>query len=59
MTEEKRKAKTLKGRKFLKRKEPQLIEGPRNTLFLRGTKTSETVSKLMHELVRESSNQLS
>lgn len=50
MTEEKRKAKTLKGRKFLKRKEPQLIEGPRNTLFLRGTKTSETVSKLMHEL---------
>ena len=47
----KRKAKTQKGKKFLAKKEGQLEEGPKLTLFLRGNKTNETVSNFMKDIV--------
>ncbi len=37
----KRKAKTQKGKKYLESKEGSLKEGPKNTLLLRGNKTTE------------------
>lgn len=36
----KRKAKTHKGRKIMDAREPQLIEGPKKSIFMRGKKTS-------------------
>lgn len=49
-----KKAKTHKGRKILAEREAKLEEGPRKTLFLKSTKTSETISKISHELVQKS-----
>ena len=46
-----KKAKSHKGRKILSSREAQLEEGPRKTLFIKSTKTSETISKLGHDLV--------
>ena len=47
----KRKAKTQKGKKYLQSKEGDLEEGVKNTLFLRGNKTSEIVNSFMKDLV--------
>lgn len=47
-----RKAKTHKGRKILAEREAKIEEGPRKTLFLKSTKTSETISKISRELVK-------
>ncbi len=41
-----RKAKTHKGRKFLKKFRAKIKEGPRNVLFLKGTKNSEKNRKV-------------
>lgn len=48
----KRIAKTRKGKKILKMREPQIKEGPKNTLFVKNLKTSEEVSKVMSDLYR-------
>jgi ribosome production factor 2 len=48
---ENKKAKTHKGRKHLDEYLPKLVEGPRKTLFIKGNKTSEVVTKAMHNLV--------
>ena len=47
---ERRKAKTHKGRKILQNRLPKAEEGIRKTLFLKSTKTSETISELMEEI---------
>ena len=47
-----KKAKTHKGRKILAQREAKLEEGPRKTLFLKSTKTSETISKISRDLVK-------
>lgn len=41
----KRKAKTHKGRKILKMREPQIKEGVKKTIFVRNLKSSENVLK--------------
>jgi ribosome production factor 2 len=46
-----KKAKTHRGRKHLDELKPRLIEGPKKTLFIKGNKTSETVTHAMHTLV--------
>jgi hypothetical protein len=46
-----KKAKTHKGRKHLEDLLPKLVEGPKKTLFVKGNKTSETVTKAMKDLV--------
>eukprot|EP01017_Pseudomicrothorax_dubius_P033626 TRINITY_DN4519_c0_g3_i3.p1 TRINITY_DN4519_c0_g3~~TRINITY_DN4519_c0_g3_i3.p1 ORF type:complete len:337 (-),score=72.74 TRINITY_DN4519_c0_g3_i3:163-1173(-) len=45
-----KKPKTRKGKKILEKREPKLIEGIRHTAFLRGTKTSESITGFMHDL---------
>lgn len=47
-----RKAKTHKGRKILSARESKPEEGPRKTLFLKSTKTSEITSKFERDLVK-------
>ncbi|EGR29115.1 hypothetical protein IMG5_162990 [Ichthyophthirius multifiliis] len=42
--------KTAKGRRLQKKKNPQLEEGIRKTLFIKGQKTSEQVSNFMKDL---------
>lgn len=44
------KATTRKGKKVLLKKEPQLIEGPRKTIFFKGRKSSEKVRCLSKDL---------
>lgn len=48
----KRLPKTRKGRKIMKMREPQIKEGPKSTLFVKGMKTSEPVSRVMSDLYR-------
>jgi len=48
-----KKAKSHKGRKILTAREAKLEEGPRKTLFLKSTKTSDSISKLSHDLVKK------
>jgi ribosome production factor 2 len=38
-----RTAKTHKGKLVLESREPKILEGPKQTLFIRGPKTSESV----------------
>ena len=47
-----KKAKTRKGKKILKDREPKAVEGPKKTIFLKGNKTSEKVNSAMKSLVR-------
>ncbi|CAD8105059.1 unnamed protein product [Paramecium sonneborni] len=42
-------AKTHKGKRILESREPKLVEGPKQTLFIRGPKTSLSVRQLAHE----------
>ena len=42
-----RKAKTHKGKKIIRDKQAKSEEGVRKTLFIKGNKTSETVSHVM------------
>ena len=46
-----RKAKTHKGRKYLESLEPMIVEKEKKAVFLKGTKTSESVTKVMQDLV--------
>ena len=46
----KRKAKTHKGRKIMEAREPQLIEGSKKSIFMRGKKASQRVIDLMKDL---------
>lgn len=46
----KHKAKTHKGRKILEAREPQLFEGAKRSIFMRGKKTSQKVLDLMRDL---------
>jgi len=46
-----RKAKTHRGKRELERRGPRLIENTKQGLFLRGTKCSETVKKLLKDIV--------
>ena len=48
-----KKATTHKGRKILAERAAKLEEGLRKTIFLRSTKTSETISNLLHEIVKK------
>jgi len=50
---EHKKAKTHKGRKHLDALKPKLVEGPKKTLFIKGNKTSEFVTKAMQDLVKK------
>ncbi|KAL4512283.1 hypothetical protein ABPG72_005285 [Tetrahymena utriculariae] len=45
-----RTAKTARGRRFLKKREPQLEESSKKTIFIKGKKTSEDVSKIMKDI---------
>jgi len=38
-----KKAKTHKGRKFLEKKAPQLVEGKKTAIFIKGMKASNTI----------------
>jgi len=53
------KAKTHKGRKILESKEPQLFEGAKKSIFVRGKKCSESVLQLMKDLHIQRGNDLS
>jgi len=46
-----KKAKSHKGRKILDALKPKEVEGTKKTLFLKGNKTSEYVSKALQSLV--------
>jgi ribosome production factor 2 len=46
----KKRAKTHKGRKILEARAPQIIEGPKKSIFMRGKKTSQKVLDLMRDL---------
>lgn len=46
-----KKAKTHKGRKILDALKPKEVEGPKQTVFIKGNKTSEFVTKALHNLV--------
>jgi hypothetical protein len=46
-----KKARTHKGRKIIDDMKPKAVEGPKQTLFLKGNKTSETVTKALQNLV--------
>jgi len=46
----KRKAKTHKGRKIMESREAKLIEDPKLSIFLKGTKTSQVCMDLMKDL---------
>lgn len=46
-----RKPTTRKGKKILEAREPKEIEGPRQTLFMKGTKTSESVQGVLKDFV--------
>ena len=46
-----KKAKTHKGRKFLERKQAQLVEGKKTAIFVRGQKASLTIQGVMRDLV--------
>lgn len=45
------KPKTHKGRQFLDERAPKLVENTKKTMFVKGTKTSETVTRAMTDLV--------
>ncbi len=47
-----KKARTHKGRKHLDELKPKLVEGPKKTLFIKGNKTSESVTQAMRDLVK-------
>ena len=47
----KRKPKTQKGKKYLAKKEGELVEGPKHCLFLRGNKTSKSGMGFMQDVV--------
>lgn len=46
-----RRAKTHKGRRLLDAKEPKLVENSKTTMFIRGGRTSETVTQALKDLV--------
>ena len=46
-----KKAKTHKGRKVIDDMKPKAVEGPKQTLFLKGNKTSDAVIKALQNLV--------
>jgi ribosome production factor 2 len=48
-----KKARTHKGRKHLDALKPKLVEDPKKTVFIKGNKTSETITSAMHDLVRK------
>lgn len=52
----KAKAKTHKGRKIMEKREPQLIEGPKKSIFMRGKKVSQKVLDLMKDLHHQRGN---
>jgi hypothetical protein len=51
-----RKPKTKRGKKVLDDRKPKLEEGPKQTLFLRGPKSSDDVRLLMKDLVHHASH---
>lgn len=46
-----KKARTHKGRKIIDDMKPKAVEGPKQTLFLKGNKTSDAVIKALQNLV--------
>ena len=48
----KRKPKTQKGKKYLAKKEGELVEGPKLCLMLRANKTSKNCMGFMKDVVR-------
>lgn len=46
-----RKAKTHKGRKLLEKKQPQLVEGKKTAIFIKGKKSSLVVQNLMRDII--------
>ena len=48
-----RKPTTRKGKKFLEAREPKVLEGPRQTLFIKGTKTSQNIQTTLKNLVTD------
>ena len=47
-----KKAKTHKGRKFIEKRAPQLIEGKKTAIFIRGKKCSQVIQDLMREMIQ-------
>lgn len=45
-----RKAKTARGRRFLKERAPKIIENPKRVLFIRGNKTTNDVNSFLRDL---------
>jgi hypothetical protein len=42
---------SIKTIRRLRKKEPKLVEGPKRTLFIKGQKTTNTISKFQMQLV--------
>lgn len=49
------KPKTHKGKQFLDERAPKLVENTKKTMFVKGTKTSEIVTRAMTDLVSTTS----
>lgn len=47
-----KKAKTHKGRKFLEKRAPQLIEGKKTAIFVKGKKASAVLQSVMRDLIQ-------
>ena len=45
------KPKTQRGKQFLEDRVPKLVENTKRTMFVKGTKTSDTVTRAMTDLV--------
>ncbi|TNV77302.1 hypothetical protein FGO68_gene14700 [Halteria grandinella] len=46
-----KKAKTHKGRKILDKKGPQIVEGKKTAIFIKGQKASNTIQQVMRDLI--------
>ncbi len=46
-----RKAKTHKGRKFLEKKGPQIVEGKKTAIFIKGLKASNVIQSVMRDMI--------
>jgi hypothetical protein len=45
--------KSKRTRRLMKKRDPKIIEGPKNTLIIRGQKTSDIINETLKDLVKD------
>ena len=53
-----RKPATKRGKRFLEKRAPKIDEGPKQTIFVRGNKTSDCVNNILKDLVHNFSKNI-